>query len=165
MNASQSRFNQSQTQMRKTNNGATGEYGQTGMGSMSKTGGGFSITNTSNAATLKGKLQKLEEDIQLVSDEMNSHKKDCNCLENEKETVKKQLKLKTHEVRANLLQELCKVEDDMKRHFTHQSNENGKLMQQLANLKAEKTALQNQLIALQRRITDLEMQVGNDELK
>ena len=32
---------------------------------------------------------------------------------------------------------LTKVEDDMKRHFTHQSNENGKLMQQLANLKAE----------------------------
>lgn len=165
MNASQSRFSQSQTQMRKTNNGGATDYNATGMGNTTKTGGAFSMTNSSNAATLKGKLQKLEEDIQLVSDEMNAHKKDCNCLENEKETVKKQLKLKTHEVRANLMQELCKVEDDMKRHFLHQSNENGKLLQQLANLKTEKTALQNQLIALQRRITDLEMMVGNDELK
>ena len=66
---------------------------------------------------------------------------------------------------ANLMQELCKVEDDMKRHFQHQSNENGKLLQQLANLKAEKITLQNQLISLQRRITDLETQVGNDEMK
>ncbi|MCQ2818846.1 MAG: hypothetical protein MJ252_16395 [archaeon] len=164
MNASQSRFGQSQTQMRKTGaNGGT-EYGQTGMGG-TKTSAAFTMTNSSNAATLKGKIAKLEEDMQAVSDEMNAHKKDCNCLENEKETVKKQLKLKTHEVKANLMQELNKIEDDMKRHFVHQNNENGKLLQQLANLKAEKTALQNQLIALQRRISDLEVQVGNDELK
>jgi chromosome segregation ATPase len=73
--------------------------------------------------------------------------------------------MKTHEVKVNLLQELNKVEDEMKRHFSHQSAENGRLQQQIASLKAEKTALQNQLIALQRRISDLEMQVGTDDVK
>ena len=63
------------------------------------------------------------------------------------------------------LAELNKVEDEMKRHFAHQSSENGRLQQQIASLKAEKTALQNQLIALQRRISDLEMQVGTDDVK
>ena len=135
MSATQTRFNESQTQMRKKNNGGNGDFGSTGMGNLTKTSGGFSMANTGNATTLKGKLQKLEEDIQAVSDEMNSHKKDCNCLENEKEIVKKQLKLRTHEMRVNMMQELCKVEDDMKRHFKQQSNENGKLLQQLSNLK------------------------------
>ena len=60
---------------------------------------------------------------------------------------------------------LNKVEDEMKRHFSHQTSENSWLQQQITSLKAEKTALQNQLIALQRRISDLEMQVGTDDVK
>jgi chromosome segregation ATPase len=73
--------------------------------------------------------------------------------------------MKTHEVKNTLLQELNKVEDEMKRHFSHQTSENSRLQQQITSLKAEKTALQNQLIALQRRISDLEMQVGTDDVK
>ena len=96
---------------------------------------------------------------------MNGHKKDVTSLKNEKDTLQEILKMKTHEVKVNLLQELNKVEDEMKRHFAHQSSENGRLQQQIASLKAEKTALQNKLIALQRRISELEMQVGTDDVK
>ena len=96
---------------------------------------------------------------------MNGHKKDVIQLKNEKETLQEILKLKTHEVKNTLLQELNKVEDEMKRHFSHQRSENGRLQQQISTLKAEKTVLQNQLIALQRRIADLEMQVGTDDVK
>ena len=165
MNASQSKFNQSQSQMRKTNQSNPGEFANTNLGNLTKTGNNFGATNSANAATLKGKLQSLEEQIQSVSDEMNGHKKDVTSLKNEKDTLQEILKMKTHEVKVNLLQELNKVEDEMKRHFAHQSSENGRLQQQIASLKAEKTALQNQLIALQRRISDLEMQVGTDDVK
>lgn len=165
MKESQTRFNQSQSQMRKTSQTNPGEFNGSNMGQLTKTGGGFGVTNSSNAATLKGKLASLEEQIQMVADEMNSHKKDVTSLKNEKETLQDILKLKTHEVKANLLQELNKVEDEMKRHFSHQNAENSRLQQQISSLKAEKTALQNQLIALQRRISDLEMQVGTDDVK
>ncbi len=165
MNASQSKFNQSQSQMRKTNLSNPGEFGSSNLGKLTQTGANFGATNSANAATLKGKLQSLEEQIQSVADEMNGHKKDVTSLKNEKDTLQEILKMKTHEVKVNLLQELNKVEDEMKRHFAHQSSENGRLQQQIASLKAEKTALQNQLIALQRRISDLEMQVGTDDVK
>ena len=138
MNASQSKFNQSQSQMRKTNQSNPGEFANTNLGNLTKTGNNFGATNSANAATLKGKLQSLEEQIQSVADEMNGHKKDVTSLKNEKDTLQEILKMKTHEVKVNLLQELNKV---------------------------EKTALQNQLIALQRRISDLEMQVGTDDVK
>jgi len=121
--------------------------------------------NNSNAASLKGKLQTLEESIQQVADEMNAHKKDVTSLKTEKDSLQEMLKLKTHEVKATLIQELNKVEEEMKRHFSHQKAENSRLQQQISQLKTEKTVLQNQLIALQRRITDLEMQVGNDDVK
>ncbi len=60
----------------------------------------------------------------------------------------------------------------MKRNFAQQKAENGRLQQQIISLKTEKTALQQQLLgisyyktkALQRRIAELELQVGQDEL-
>lgn len=132
---------------------------------MTQSGNNFGTTNSSNAASLKGKLQGLEEAIQQVAEEMNTHKKDVTSLKNEKDTLQEILKLKTHEVKTTLVQELNKVEEEMKRHFSHQKAENARLQQQISLLKTEKTVLQNQLIALQRRITDLEMQVGNDDVK
>lgn len=131
---------------------------------MGQSGKDFGV-NSSNAASLKGKLQTLEDSIQGVADEMNNHKKDVAMLKTEKDTLQDMLKTKTHEVKSTLLQELNKVEDEMKRHFSHQKAENSRLQQQISQLKTEKTVLQNQLIALQRRISDLEMQVGNDDVK
>jgi chromosome segregation ATPase len=96
---------------------------------------------------------------------MNNHKKEVGQLKTEKDTLQDMLKTKTHEVKSTLIQELQKVEDEMKRHFSHQKAENSRLQQQISQLKTEKTVLQNQLIALQRRISDLEMQVGNDDVK
>jgi chromosome segregation ATPase len=105
-------------------------------------------SNTSNAASLKGKLQTLEEAIQLVADEMNAHKKDVGSLKTEKDSLQEMLRLKTQEVKSNLISELNKVDDEMKRHFAHQKAENSRLQQQISQLKTEKTVLQNQLIGI-----------------
>ena len=121
-------MNASQSQMRKTGQ-AGGEFGSTNLGQLTQTGNNFAGGNSSNAATLKGKLASLEEQIQLVADEMNTHKKDVVSLKNEKDTLQEILKLKTHEVKNTLLQELNKVEDEMKRHFSHQTSENSRLQQ------------------------------------
>ena len=53
----------------------------------------------------------------------------------------------------------------MKRHITHQKSENARLQQFIAQLKTDKTMLQNQLLSLQRRMNDLELQVGSDDVK
>ena len=151
--------------MRRSGASSPRELAGSKVGRMTLTGQNFGVTNSANAATLKGKLSSLENQIQLVGDEINSHKKDVTSLKSEKDTLQDILKLKTKEVKNNLMQELDKVDDEMKRHFAHQSSENGRLQQQIASLKSEKTALQNQLIALQRRISDLEMQVGTDDVK
>ena len=93
-----------QSQMRKTGQKSGGEFGSTNLGQLTQTGNNFGQANSSNAATLKGKLATLEEQIQLVADEMNTHKKDVVSLKNEKDTLQEILKLKTHEVKNTLLQ-------------------------------------------------------------
>ena len=71
--------------------------------------------------------------------------------------------MKINDVRKSLINEIYRVEEEMKRHFTHQKAENSRLQQQITQLKGEKTALQQQLLGLQRRISELELQVGSDE--
>ena len=51
-------MNASQSQMRKT---GQGEFGSTNLGQLTQTGNNFGAANSSNAATLKGKLASLEE--------------------------------------------------------------------------------------------------------
>lgn len=116
--------------------------------------------------------------IKTVADEMNFHKKEVQVLKSEKDTLESVLSMKTQDVKKTLTNELMRIDEEMKRHFQHQKAENARLQQQITALKGEKTALQQQLlgipfsiknnsnlnfIGLQRRISELEMQVGNEE--
>lgn len=65
--------------------------------------------------------------------------------------------LKTQEVRKTLTNENFKVEEEMKRHYAHQKTENSRLQQQVTALRGEKTALDMQLIELERRMAEVEL--------
>ena len=154
-------FNPTQGNMKKTG----GNYKDNETGSMNMMGTKDLGMNSSNSASLKGKLGSLEEAINDCSNEINVHKNDVNNVHTEKDAIQEIMKTKTHELRSTLMQELEKMDDEMKRHFNSQKSENIKLQMQIATIKNEKVALQNQLIALQRRMSEIEMQVGNDDVK
>ena len=121
-----------------------------------------SLANT-GSASLKGKLLSLEELVRSITEEMNFHKKEVAILRSEKDTLENVLNMKIGDVKKSLMNEIGRVEEEMKRHFAHQKAENSRLQQQITQLKGEKTALQQQLLALQRRISELESQIGADD--
>ena len=51
----------------------------------------------------------------------------------------------------------------MKRHYEVQKKDNDKLSQMIVSLKQEKSALDSYLIELERRIAEVELQVGAGE--
>lgn len=51
----------------------------------------------------------------------------------------------------------------MKKSYHGQKSENTKLQQQITTLKTEKTNLQQHLLDLQRRVAELELQIGHEE--
>ena len=55
-----------------------------------------------------------------------------------------------------------RVEEDLKRNLAFQRGENVKLAQQVSLVKQEKTMLQQSLLALQKRIQELELQIGGE---
>ena len=115
--------------------------------------------------TLKSKIKSLEDAIKLVSDDLDNNITDIKALQQEKEEHRTFLKTKTEEMKKSLLEELNTVEEEMKKHLLVQKDENTRLQKLITALKGEKTVLLNKLIALQRRISDMEGQVKHNDLK
>ena len=120
---------------------------------------------SSSSTTLKTKIQSLEKTIEEVHKAINDNISDIKELEKEKNEHKEELKQKTEDMKKTLILELNNVEVEMKKHLAVQKDENTRLQKLITQLKGEKTVLMNKLIALQRRITDMENQVGSDDLK
>ena len=119
----------------------------------------------SSSMTLKSKIQSLEKTISEIHKAITDNISDIKELEKEKNEHKEELKQKTDDMKKTLIVELNNVEVEMKKHLAVQKDENTRLQKLITQLKGEKTVLMNKLIALQRRITDLENQVGTDDLK
>ena len=119
----------------------------------------------SSSTTLKTKIQSLEKTIAEVQRAIQDNITDIKELEKEKDEHKEELKQKTDDMKKTLIVELNNVEVEMKKHLSVQKDENTRLQKLITQLKGEKTVLMNKLIALQRRITDMENQVGTDDLK
>ena len=61
-----------------------------------------------------------------------------------------------------MVADVQRMQDEVKRHFAQQKCENSRLTQQITTLKGEKTSLQQQILGLQRRIQEIEEQIGSD---
>ena len=120
---------------------------------------------SSSSPTLKAKIQSLEIVIAEIHKALQDNITDIKELEKEKNVHKEELKQKTDDMKKTLIVELNNVEVEMKKHLSVQKDENTRLQKLITQLKGEKTVLMNKLIALQRRITDMENQVGTDDLK
>ena len=92
----------------------------------------------------------------------------------EKESLENVLALKAHEVRKTLTNEATRysltlitihgrIEEELKRNLAQQRAENTKLSQQISAIKTEKTQLQKNLLSLQKRIQELELQIGGED--
>ena len=120
---------------------------------------------SSSNTTLKTKIHSLETTIKDIQKSIEDNITDIKELEKEKNEHKEELKQKTEDMKKTLIVELNNVEVEMKKHLSVQKDENTRLQKLITQLKGEKTVLMNKLIALQRRITDMENQVGTDDLK
>ena len=120
---------------------------------------------SSSNTTLKTKIHSLEVTINDIQKSIQDNITDIKELEKEKNEHREELKQKTEDMKKTLIVELNNVEVEMKKHLSVQKDENTRLQKLITQLKGEKTVLMNKLIALQRRITDMENQVGPDDLK
>ena len=120
----------------------------------------FNPNSIITANNLKGKLLGLEEKILGLAKEINEEKKTVQRNGNTRDEVQDYLKKTSKEMTDKIAGELDNVQEEMNNHFTNQKSENTRLQKEIAGLKEEKKQLQDLLMGLQRRITDLEAQAG-----
>ena len=120
----------------------------------------FNPKSIITANNLKGKLLGLEEKILELAKEINAENKTVQKNANTRDEVQDYLKKTSKEVTDKITGELDNVQEEMNNHFTNQKSENARLQKEIAGLKEEKKQLQDLLMGLQRRITDLEAQAG-----
>ena len=120
----------------------------------------FNPNSIITANNLKGKLLGLEEKILQLAKEINNENKAVQKNGNTRDEVQDYLKKTSKELSDKITGELDNVQEEMNNHFANQKSENARLQKEIAGLKDEKKQLQDLLMALQRRITDLEAQAG-----
>ena len=98
--------------------------------------------------------------IRAIQEDLAFNKQEVQVLRQEKSSLEQSLTLQTQDVRKTLQNELFKVEEDIKRHFAHQKQENARYQQQITAFRGEKTALDMQMLELERRMTTLEQTLG-----
>lgn len=115
--------------------------------------------------TIKSKFESIKTNMAAAYEEIKNYIKELELLKKEEESHNENLHIKTEKIKEDLLLELKNVEQKMAEHLEKQRADNTRLQKLITNLKGEKTVLMNKLIALQRRISDMEAQVGSEDLK
>lgn len=121
---------------------------------------GINKSNSSKNISLKNKLLSIEDNIQETSKKMNQIKKETGLLKAEKDLLKESVKISKVEIKRYIAQEICRVDEEMKRHFAHQKAENSRLYQQLNQFKNDKSSYNSIIIEINKKIKDLELQIG-----
>ncbi|KAF4694916.1 hypothetical protein FOZ60_006436 [Perkinsus olseni] len=129
--------------------------------------GGFQSTSRDAFSTfapsgLKGKLASLEDFIAMQNEELAAQRQEIEALRNDKANIEQHYQGQLQDLKKTVVADVQRMQDEVKRHFSHQKAENSRLQQQITTLKGEKTSLQQQILGLQRRIQEIEEQIGSD---
>jgi hypothetical protein len=81
----------------------------------------------SQSANIRERILNLEELTRQLAEELNLHKKEVQVLRSEKETLESVVNEKTGDARKALGNENFKVEEEIKRHYNYQKEENTRL--------------------------------------
>ena len=78
-------------------------------------------------ATLKGKINGLEETVKALAEELHFYKNEIYTLRTEKNDLEGNLAKKTSEIRNVLARDVINAEEDMKKSYGSQKQENAKM--------------------------------------
>lgn len=118
------------------------------------------LGKVSISGSLKHKLTLLESSISRILEEIHFQKREVSQLNSEKDTLEKVLEQKAAEVKKSLEDEVNRTDSEMRTKFISAKGENNKLQGEITNLKQEKTTLQQHVLLLQRKLSELELVVG-----
>jgi chromosome segregation ATPase len=118
--------------------------------------------NATALNSIIAKLANLDEILKNLRQVMNEEKSAVDTTKNKKDELDTNITRELEKIRHDLYDKLNRMLDDMKNHQSNQRAEALKLQQEISILKKEKLELYQRVTDLQRRISDMEITVGQD---
>merc|ERR1719265_102291 len=126
---------------------------------MNRTGESF---DRKRSTGLKGKVQDLAYSLQVQNEEIGIEKNQLETIKSENLSSSNGLQAQLGDIMRYFQADVQRMEEEFRVQANLQKSENVRLQQQLTMLKGEKTSVHQQIIALQRRIEEIEEEIGHE---
>ena len=121
--------------------------------------------NDVTITSLSSKYKVLENNLKEVINELVEHKKQFKNFRDSQENMEEVIVNKGDQLKENIEISIQKMDGEIQKSLSHQKAENSRLQQQINQLTIDEGIIKNQLIFIQKRIEDIELQVGQEYLK
>lgn len=111
---------------------------------------------------LRGKLASLEDFISMQNEELAAQRQEIESLRGDKSSMESHYQNQLMDMKKTMVGDVQRMQEEVRKHFQMQKQENARLQQQITTLKGEKTSLQQQILGLQRRIQEIQEMIGHD---
>jgi len=111
---------------------------------------------------LKGKVQDLAFSLQMQNEEIGVEKNQLESIKSENLNSSNGLQAQLSDIKRYFQSDVQRMEEEFRVQANLQKSENVRLQQQLTTLKGEKTSIHQQIIALQRRLEEIEEEIGHE---
>ena len=115
--------------------------------------------------SLATKYKVLETNLLEIMKELSDHKKQFKNFRDSQQDIQGLIADKGDQLKDNIEGSIQKMDGEIQKSLSHQKAENSRLQQQITQLNTDETIIKNQLIALSKRIDDIELQVGQECFK
>ena len=127
--------------------------------------GSQNIKNSFNDTTLANLTEKYEilnENLNNLIKAMNDHKKDFKEFQGGNENIPEYIDEKAKQIEDNVGSSITRMDGEVQKSLSHQKAENSRLQQQISQLNTDQIVIKNQLLNIQKRIDDIQLQIGDN---
>ena len=121
--------------------------------------------NDTTMTSLATKYKVLETNLLEIMKELSDHKKQFKNFRDSQQDIQGLIADKGDQLKDNIEGSIQKMDGEIQKSLSHQKAKNSRLQQQITQLNTDETIIKNQLIALSKRIDDIELQVGQECFK
>merc|ERR1740129_1774143 len=114
------------------------------------------------ATGMEGKVQDLACTLQSQNEALGIEKGHMQTIKNESSNSTSGMQGQLNEIKKYFQNDLQRMSEEFKVQQKLQESENVRLQQQVTQLKGEKTSIHQQIIALQRRIEEIEEEIDHE---
>ena len=112
--------------------------------------------NDTTMTSLATKYKVLETNLLEIMKELSDHKKQFKNFRDSQQDIQGLIADKGDQLKDNIEGSIQKMDGEIQKSLSHQKAENSRLQQQITQLNTDETIIKNQLIALSKRIDDIE---------